>query len=298
MDPVQSWLDAKEVRRMAESLMAPPPEVDPTVIDAGYGDSFEGFAGSGQAEESPAVPAHAPPAQRAAVESSLAKAQQVAEGSGMLRPAPQQAQQPAGEAAPQGTAPPLSPDSPFQVSAHQDMTEEVPMARQVSPPGDGKSEPAAGQAPQPAPAEPVPAQKVPSFSRGISAEVESSGSRGPFLDRLHRFSASVRQGFGAQAMFLIDNDGQVILDEVGNAKLIQVARTLANASYTAHRQSAGSAAVGNLHVKISANSTLEVVPARSRYGLLVLGVIFPAPLGAERVRQLTGMLEEAVEPAG
>ena len=46
MDPVQSWLDAKEVRRMAESLMMPAPEVDASVADAGYGDDFEGFAGA------------------------------------------------------------------------------------------------------------------------------------------------------------------------------------------------------------------------------------------------------------
>ncbi|MBT8044367.1 MAG: hypothetical protein KJO79_05395, partial [Verrucomicrobiae bacterium] len=44
MDPLQSWLDAKEVRRMAESLMAPSPAVDQSAVDAGYGDDFEGFA--------------------------------------------------------------------------------------------------------------------------------------------------------------------------------------------------------------------------------------------------------------
>ena len=93
MDPVQSWLDAKEVRRMAESLMAPPPEVDPTVLDAGYGDNFEGFANASSdtmPAEQPLPADHAQNAQRASVGSTLANARQVAEDSGMLSsPEPQ-----------------------------------------------------------------------------------------------------------------------------------------------------------------------------------------------------------------
>ena len=127
-------------------------------------------------------------------------------------------------------------------------------------------------------------------------KTESQTGRGPFLTRLKNFSTTLRRELNAQAMFLIDNEGQILLDEVENPKLIQVARTLANASYAASRQTAGSAAVGNLHVKIGARATLEVVPVRSRYGLLILGVIFPAPLGAERVQQVAELLYQTVEP--
>ena len=313
MDPVQSWLDAKEVRRMAESLMAPPPEVDPTVLDAGYGDSFEGFANASSdtmPAEQPLPADHAQNAQRASVGSTLANARQVAEDSGMLSspepqgyPVPQPPVQPPVQPAfqPSVTSPdPVSVDparevqslpthSPFQVSTHQDLTEQVPMAREVAPPEPPQQPPLLEK-------QVTPPSAAPSFGRGVFSDVQSGSSRGPFLDRLHRFSQLVRQDFGASAMFLIDNDGQVILDEVENPKLIQVARTLANASYTASRQSAGSAAVGNLHVKISASATLEVVPVHSRYGLLVLGVVFAAPLGSERVTQLTSLLEQAVEP--
>ncbi|MFK7910555.1 MAG: hypothetical protein AB8F34_08120 [Akkermansiaceae bacterium] len=301
MDPVQSWLDAKEVRRMAESLMAPPPEVDPTKVDAGYGESFEGFADSFSGEEVNSTGIPNPPERRTAVETSLAKAQEVAQGSGMLRHPAEQSSSPPMANQPAEATNSLPQDSPFQVSTHQDLTEQVPMAQQLSPPPE-HFKPTVAKPPEPEPAPHIeqshqaPVAGSPSFGRGVAAEVESSGARGPFLDRLHQFSEIVRRGYGAQAMFLIDNDGQVILDEVENPKLIQVARTLANASYTAHRQSAGSAAVGNLHVKIGANATLEVVPVHSRYGLLVLGVIFPAPLGAERVIQLTGLLEKAVDP--
>ncbi len=47
MDPLQPWLDAKEVRRLAEGLLAPPPEVEEAAVDAAYGEVFEGFAGGG-----------------------------------------------------------------------------------------------------------------------------------------------------------------------------------------------------------------------------------------------------------
>lgn len=256
MDPIKSWLDSKEVRRMAEGLMAPPPEVDPSVLDAGYGDTFEGFAASSKDEKpshqrtpSEATPGDLPEQeasrQQAMVENSLVKAKHMAESSGML------GSQPVEQRAPVAQAQPNLPQQP----------------------------------------------SVPSFGRGVYQKSTGHGSRGPFLERLKRFSDYVSREFGARAMFLIDNDGQVIMDEVENPKLIQMARTLANASYTASRQSAGSAAVGNLHVKIGPNMMLEVMPVHSRYGLLILGVIFPAALGSEKVGQLMKLLMEAVDPS-
>ena len=169
------------------------------------------------------------------------------------------------------------------------------MARQISPAVSapdhltGFSE--SGAAPEltePAGSQPAPPQAQTRESSTFQPDIESppqisgivrGAARGPFLSRLQQFSEILRRELDAQAMFLIDNEGQVLLDEVENAKLIQVARTLANASYRASRQTAGVASVGNLHVKIGARSTLEVVPVDSRYGLLILGVIFPAPLG-------------------
>ena len=54
--------------------------------------------------------------------------------------------------------------------------------------------------------------------------------------------------------------------------------------------------MGNLHVKIGASSTLEVIPVDSRYGLLILGVIFPGPIGAVRVMQVADELYRTIEP--
>ena len=130
-------------------------------------------------------------------------------------------------------------------------------------------------------------------SHALDGEVQS---RGPFLTRLKQFSETIRRERGAQAMFLIDDEGQILIDEVEDSRLVQVARTLANASNRANRQTSGAAAIGNLNVKITTHSMLEVIPVESRYGLLILGVIFPAPIGSERVRQVAKELYDTVEP--
>lgn len=369
---------------MAESLMAPPPAVDKSAVDAGYGEDFEGFANAsgtssvsaaaGEPESSqlrfqkpqtihepdgrphaarmpqesqppasqnpknpqvmaePAVPAteELSPTEelpRAMVGNALADARRMAEGSGMLQKNPSES--PAVSTSEEVTSAdvPFSPDlineppaaeeslhdSPFKVSTDQSQTQPVPVARQISPALDVS--PAASeviQEPQTQPVEQAPAPVEDAWEPGYSEEFPPSPfdppevvapeppsdvARGPFLNRLQQFSMILRRELNAQAMFLIDNEGQILLDEVGNPKLIQVARTLANASYRASRQASGSAAVGNLHVKIGASATLEVVPVQSQYGLLILGVIFPAPLGAERVREVADLLYKTVEPS-
>lgn len=356
MDPIQSWLDAKEVRRMAESLMAPAPEVDQAALDAGYGDDFEGFAAAKEVEltkQDPEPTATVPPlaaqpfqsdiveeqnqpdasqpqdqgvgtTARIVVSHALADAKRLAEGSGMLTtpltsPDRDKALSVTDAALnPSTVVPPAEPPavenevdaasqmvSPFQLSEDQSPDADLPIARQVSPPPLG----AASGGVQ------VGVETVVNTPSGISVEQEnpakaslptgptkpaavSGGARGPFLTRLKKFSALLRERTGAKAMFLIDNEGQILIDEVGNAKLIQVARTLANASHTATRQTAGAADVGNLHVKIGASATLEVIPCRSRYGLLILGVVCPAPMGAERVKQVAEYLAKTVEPSG
>jgi len=86
MDTVRSWVDACEVRRLAEGLMAPLQEKVEAPGEAGYSKEFEGYAGNHQTgsvaaeQESEAVSAPL-----ASVTSALAAARKVAEGSGMLQ---------------------------------------------------------------------------------------------------------------------------------------------------------------------------------------------------------------------
>lgn len=91
MDTVQSWLDAKEVRRLAEELMEPSREKEYAASEAGYGEKFEGYADSENPTGDVAVPDEAAPesesvsSPRASVSNALADARRVAEGSGMLQ---------------------------------------------------------------------------------------------------------------------------------------------------------------------------------------------------------------------
>ena len=312
MDPLQPWLDAKEVRRLAEGLLAPPPEVEEAAVDAAYGEVFEGFAGGDD------TPTLAKPSEATVVDSPdkhevqsapqpLHKAEDKAEDKavdeGSIDDAlPQQADTPnievtsPSEVAEESTqtVEPIAAqvDSPFHISANQNHSAADVIAAKFDSQEDKTTK--------------ATASKI-SVSGSDNIDVASPSSvdsdepirkldaRGPFLSRIRQFSQVVREDLGAKAMFLIDVNGQILLDEVENAKLIQVARTLANASQRANRQSAGAAAVGNLHVKIGANSTLEVIPVDSRYGLLILGVIFPGPIGAVRVMQVADELHRTIE---
>lgn len=89
MDTVRSWMDASEVRRLAEELMAPSSEKSSGVSDPSTdlhhaergatdrGDEAPSDIGSTHAVEEPASP-------RPMVSSVLANARRLAEGSGML----------------------------------------------------------------------------------------------------------------------------------------------------------------------------------------------------------------------
>ncbi len=308
MDPLQPWLDAKEVRRLAEGLLAPPPEVEEAAVDAAYGEVFEGFAGGDD------TPTLAKPSEATVVDSPdkqevqpapqpLHKTEDKAVDEGSIDDAlPQQADTPnievtsPSEVAEESaqTVEPIAAqvDSPFHISANQNHSAADVMAAKFDSQEDKTTNATASEISVSASDNIDVASPSPVDS---DEPIRKLDARGPFLSRIRQFSQVVREDLGAKAMFLIDVNGQILLDEVENAKLIQVARTLANASQRANRQSAGAAAVGNLHVKIGANSTLEVIPVDSRYGLLILGVIFPGPIGAVRVMQVADELHRTIE---
>ncbi|MBT8038158.1 MAG: hypothetical protein KJO21_11490 [Verrucomicrobiae bacterium] len=235
MDPIESWLDAKEVRRIAESLMSPVPKVDQSAGDTGYGDDFEGFAEVPESDRSDDASMSAEEggsltedeSTRGVIGNTLADARRIAEGSGMLQ------------------------------------------ARESN----------LG----------MPAALVP------PEEVVAAISGRPTLSSLQALSAKLRRDWDARAIFVMDHEGEMVMDELENPKLIEVARTLADTANRATGQTVDSGVAGNLHIQIAARATLEIMPVTSRYGRLILGAIFPAPLGVERVRELAEMFHNAVE---
>ncbi|MDG1358558.1 MAG: hypothetical protein P8P36_10225 [Akkermansiaceae bacterium] len=306
MDPLQPWLDAKEVRRLAEGLLAAPPEVEEAAVDAAYGEVFEGFAGEGDAPDlsklelntkRQAATSEATKKSEAPISANSNAPEQGSSGSITDQPsskvnevvatvAKAQEEPPSKKASPNSAG-----DSPFKVSVSQEhrATDVIAVKARLR---EGAAE--VYELPS---ADPETTTKTLLVTAERDEPIRKLQAKGPFLSRIRQFSQVIREDLGAKAMFLIDVNGQILLDEVENAKLIQVARTLANASQRANRQSAGAAAVGNLHVKIGASSTLEVIPVDSRYGLLILGVVFPGPIGAVRVMQVADELHRTIEPS-
>ena len=89
----------------------------------------------------------------------------------------------------------------------------------------------------------------------------------------------MRHNFSATGIFILDREGAVVFDESHHGRLHFLARSLALAS----RRPGASA--GNVHVKIGAGATLEVIPVETAHGGLVLGLVaLPINAGAaERV---------------
>ncbi len=140
--------------------------------------------------------------------------------------------------------------------------------------------------------EPSAVRTPPPVFQPVSETIPST-ARGPFLDRVHRFRDWMRHHFAATGLFLLDREGAVIFDESNHGRLHFLARSLALAS---RRQ--GSSA-GNVHVKIGAGATLEVIPVETQYGCLVLGAVVPEALPPTAVGAVMEALAQvAAPPAG
>ena len=93
-------------------------------------------------------------------------------------------------------------------------------------------------------------------------------------------------------MFLLDREGAVIFDESNHGRLHFLARSLALAS-----RRPGSSA-GNVHIKIGAGATLEVIPVETAYGCLVLGAVVPESLPPAAVTAVMEALCQVASPPG
>ena len=146
------------------------------------------------------------------------------------------------------------------------------------------------QSPAPPPAMPAVSAEVPAPT-GFQA-AGSLVARGPFLDRIKRFRDWMNQNFAATGLFILDREGAVIFDESSHGRLHFLARSLALAS----RRPGASA--GNVHVKIGAGATLEVIPVETAYGCLVLGAVVPDSLAPASVAAVMEALSQVAAPRG
>ena len=123
----------------------------------------------------------------------------------------------------------------------------------------------------------------------VPVEIPTS-ARGSFLDRITRFRDWMRHHFAATGIFILDREGAVIFDESGHGRLHFLARSLALASRRP------GTLVGNVHVKIGAGATLEVIPVETAYGCLVLGAVVPEALDPAAVSAVMEALAQVSAP--
>lgn len=290
MDPIDSWVDAAEVRRLAETLLMPVRDELRTVQEPCFGAEFVGFAGPDlRSSGSRPTAAMAPPPAggssdpvflrqlQETARHSLAGARQRAESGGLL-------ERPVVAAAGVDAAP---PENPLRTSPQDEVS--------APPPPPVAATPASAPAPSvpvTVPADAPPEASRPELPRPPAPDPDRPPA--PFVERLHAYGSWLRTAVQARAFFVTDRDGQVLVDEVRSPKLLQVARTLAQASHAANRQ-AGGRAVGSLHVKLGDASILEVLPVETDYGPLVLGIVVPAVLSEGAIPVIARGLGQVVD---
>jgi len=242
MDPIESWVDGPELRRMADSLVTRVPVVKDAARQNAEGpisELFEGFEAATAPEALRLVP-RVTAAGEGKGRGVLAAARELASKGGLL--------------------PPSGVDG------------EEPPARKVS-----------GVAPSAAPPE-----DVTGASEGVT--------RVRLLKKLIPFGGWLQEALHSRSYFLLERDGAVLIDDTkaNSGELHHLARTLAQAAFTAKRQ-AGSAAVGNLHIKVEQDSVLEVIPVNTKGGLIVLGILLQEPLVPHLVETAARGLQQVVD---
>ena len=310
MNPIDPWIDPVALRKLAESLLQPVPSPKNAGTEAGYGDAFVGFADpmgdpheegpAPQAAEVPSPSTQAPPRDQSEIEhqarGALANARMRAEHGGLLgglpsgnEPAPGEGGRPASH---DGTEfPDPDPGVTLRRAEGPDRQAPVDEQPQAAEPTEEQGSSAVPLATPPSAPQPVAPPPLPPEAR---EEHRRPSGGGPMIERLRSYREWLGHSVQAEAFFVADRDGHLLIDEVRSEKLLQVARTLANASHAANRQ-AGGTAVGSLHVKLANDRIMEVLPVLCSYGPLVLGIIVPGVLSASAVEVVARGLQQVVD---
>jgi hypothetical protein len=324
-DAVNQWINAGELRQLAESLLVKAPSSPPTAADAAYGSSFIGYA-----EVEPIDSRAATGMARASALRGLSEAKGRADSAGIMSPQGQpefpqtvadyqnpqlHAQQVVQEEAEAVCDDPIQVTEPVQADpvTHQYAPVESDFD-QIAEPEQLKSDVCHSiespfkiikqatrtELPQGRVVQQVTeVHQVAEFQQpqvaSIQAIASSHGSGGqPLSKRMAAFGAWLKASVPAEAFFVCDRNGEIISDEIGNEKLVKVARTLAHASSSASRQVGDAGGLGSPHVKIGTDRILQVIPKRSRFGLVVLGVIVPHALPRDAVTTIAHSLSKTL----
>lgn len=304
-DIISAWVDRDEMRRLAESLLSQPATNWSSRFEVDFGSEFEGFTESlsrdRDASEAPHNPLEreakehgaplvqgpaflklapipkgnagepvdevtgVPPLVKKAAVSSLKKAQVEGMAGGVIRSA---------EVARQESDPPkFSPPEPKTTLPENSRPSLISPFRRVSAPERAS---------------------VPTAAANQCKLVRPARPSGddPILTRVHHYGTWLKSSVGVRQFFISNLEGKILIDEVKNPKLIQVARSLTTAS-TKNSEKEGQ--VGSLHIRIGEASVLEVVPTPSQFGTLILGLIVERSLPEDVVREVRLGLQETAD---
>ncbi|WP_411845219.1 hypothetical protein AAFN60_15660 [Roseibacillus persicicus] len=137
--------------------------------------------------------------------------------------------------------------------------------------------------------EPIAAPSHPPISVNKLKRPPAPSGDDPILARVIQFGKWLKGPVGVRNFFVSNSEGKILIDELSNQKLIQVARSLAGASGSG---SSGESELGSLHVRIGEDSILEVVPTPSQFGILILGLVVEHPLPEDLIHEIRKGLEE------
>lgn len=129
-----------------------------------------------------------------------------------------------------------------------------------------------------------------SESDGVSAPPEAEIpviESSPSADGITGFRDWMRGRFAAREIFILDGAGTVVFEENPHGRLHFLARGLALAS------GRPDFAAGNVHVNLGIGATLEIIPANTPRGPLVLGAVLAESLPPEAIREVAAALFEA-----
>ncbi|MGB6220552.1 hypothetical protein [Haloferula sp.] len=295
MDPIEPWIDGNAVRRMAAQLISAPDrsEIDES-SNAGFGPGFEGFttvatelrmksAGPLPIQESASLPVPKNEIPAAVVEPPA-----------RVEDRPKEVTPPQVRLRDSATSAEPAPESRESVDEIPRMPELPGQQPQQAPRLEIEAKPflaEVGEEQRDKPKEEASNHPFQQVARPMRSE-EGETRRGPLMERMFRFRDWLRRHAGARSVFVLDRDGQPVLDDPAYAKLHFLARSLSQA----YRPVPGQP--GNVHVKVGSDAYLVVIPVDTDFGCLVLGAVLPRPLDAPSVEIVAKALAEAAKPQG
>jgi len=136
-------------------------------------------------------------------------------------------------------------------------------------------------------------KKADPFVRSEGKASSAGPGNPPLLGRLGAFGDWLKGKVPAESYFICDLNGQVLVDEIGSSKLIDVARSLAKTSGITMQQRPAEESE-SLHVRISSEKVMEVIPCKCHLGVVILGLVVPRPLSKDIGQSVTTALAKAL----